>query len=515
MKHGILRFAAAILCLCLLCSMLPFGVRGTEDAEETELASAENISSPGLVTSSSGFPSISSLFDGNIYTGFITTSEISSLTLESQTEMGSLYMIFGKVCGEYTLTDPDTGEVRIAGENGFLHEYIDLEALFGYAPNKIRIDFTSGIITLCEIQVYTPGEVPATVQKWVVPQDGNIDLLLFATHDDDPQLFFAGILPYYAGELGYEVLVAYMTNHPGEPNRIHELLNGLWAVGVTNYPVTESFPDFRLQNDRDGTYARYKMLGYSRETLMAYVVKQLRRYKPLVAVGHDINGEYGHGMHIVYTDLLMDAVRISNDPAEYPELAEEYGVWEVPKTYLHLYEKNQIIMDWDQPLEHFGGMTAFEVTKNLGFVCHQSQYAVFAPYHMPYANAADVPTYNPCYYGLYRSTVGADVEKNDFFENLLSRGEQAAQEEAERLQAEEAAREEQERLEAERQEQARLQAEEAEQQEQARLQAEREEASIAALRRRKIVIAVASGGGIVAAFLVFWLIGKRRQEKSK
>ena len=107
-------------------------------------------------------------------------------------------------------------------------------------------------------------------------------------------------------------------------------------------------------------------------------------------------------------------------------------------------------------------MTAFEVTKNIGFPCHASQFVDFAWYMSYVDSAAAVPHYNPCEYGLFRSTVGDDVQKNDFFENVLTYGQEAqkaieeeearkeeerlAQEEAERkAKEEEAARQEEER----------------------------------------------------------------------
>lgn len=517
MNHGVFRFGSLMLCLCLLLTLAAVPAAAEEAPAQQESTAAENISGNRLITEFSGFLSTSFLFDRNERMGFNSVTETASLTLEAEEGIGSLYLIFGKVYGEYTVTDLTRNETRTLGENGFIHEYADLVALFGGAPTAIRLDFASGVVSINEIQVYTAGEVPASVQKWKVPEEGNIDLLLFGTHDDDPQIYFTGVLPYYAGELGYEVLVAFMTSHPAEPYRVHEMLNGLWAVGVTNYPVSEPFPDFLLFGNMEGTYARYELLGYPRETLMAYVVKQLRRYKPMVAIGHDINGEYGHGMHMVYTDLLMEAVTISNDPTQFPELAEEYGVWDVPKTYLHLYEENPIVLDWDQPLSRFDGMTAFEVTKKLGFPCHASQYETFAAYHIPYTLATQVPQYNPCYYGLYRSTVGEDVEKNDFFENLLTHEQQARKEEEERLAAEES------RL----REEARLAEEEAKRQEQARLEAEaeakrREEAQLLSLqaaeqaaRSRKLTIIFLCAGAVILGIAGLWLLRKARQKNNK
>ena len=65
----------------------------------------------------------------------------------------------------------------------------------------------------------------------------------------------------------------------------------------------------------------------------------------------------------------------------------------------------------------------------------------------PITKATQITTYSPCKFGLYRSLVGADVQKNDFLENITTYAQQEQQEQ-ERL--------EQERLEQERLEQERL-----------------------------------------------------------
>ena len=44
--------------------------------------------------------------------------------------------------------------------------------------------------------------------------------------------------------------------------------------------------------------------------------------------------------------------------------------------------------------------------------------------------ATDIKQYSPCWYGLYRSTVGEDVQKQDLFENLTSYEEDAKMEQA-------------------------------------------------------------------------------------
>lgn len=520
-----LRVKSIVLCVLALCliSGLFVPVRAQETTNETT-GEAADISGRKIVTDSEGFSSINALFDGKLLEGK-ASKESASLTLEYESGIGSLYFLFDKIGGSYTITDNNSGEIRTAGENGFLHDFVDLEALFGTAPSSVTVSFSSSV-TIFELYVYTSGGVPDTVQKWEIPADGNTDLVLFSTHGDDEQLFFAGVLPYYAGELGYQVQVVYLTDHrKDDPHRIHEMLNGLWTVGVTAYPVMPPFPDFFVRYDIKATYAKYEAKGYTREELLDYVVEQLRRFKPLVAVGHDVNGEYGHGMHMVYADLLMEAVTIADDPAFYPESADQYGLWDTPKTYLHMYEENQIVMAWNQPLTNFDGMTAYEVTRDLGYPCHESQYRDFAWYFRGAATAMEVTKYNPCYYGLYRSTVGDDVEKNDFFENIITHEELKRIEEEQRLAAEEARRQEEEARLAEeqrrREEEARQASEAAAQEEAARqesiAQAEADRLAGEARQRRNEMVFLAAVM-VILLFLLFVLLflrGRKRRKRKR
>lgn len=355
------------------------------------------------------------------------------LLIQHNAGIASLTLAFDQPCG-YRIYDPENGVAMAGGNNGFLHCFSDIEGTFGYVPKKIGIEFpTSAMVS--EIRVYSSGQLPDTVQQWEAPLTGGADMVLFSTHGDDEQLYFAGLLPYYAGELGLGVQVVYMTGHSDicGSERMHEMLDGLWAVGVTSYPIFGPFPDFKILN-REGTYYEYQRLGYSREELLEFVVENIRRFRPLVAIGHDLNGEYGHGMHMVYSHLLTQAVEVSGNPEIFPESASAYGAWDVPKTYLHLYAQNPIVMDWDRPLNSFDGMTAFEVNQKLGFPCHVSQqYDQYVHWLYGYdgslTRASDIVYYSPCLYGLYRSAVGADLQKNDMMENLLSYGEQTRQHE--------------------------------------------------------------------------------------
>ncbi len=518
MATWIRRLAACLLLLCIF-------PHCPAQAQERE---AENISDKTLVSAYTGFINLASLFDGKDSEGVFTAGN-AELTLSSDRGIGSLYIVFGKEYGAYTVTDNATGISKTFGEAMYIHEFLDLTDAFGATPTSVTLRFESGSVGIYELYAFTEGKTPDFVQKWNAPYDGKTDLILFSTHGDDEQIFFAGLLPYYAGELGYRVQVVYLTDHRNQTDvRIHETLNGLWSVGVTAYPVFGQYNDFFVVT-KEQAYWSFNNLGWDKAHLVGYVVEQLRRFRPLVVVGHDFNGEYGHGQHMAYADMLADALELSKDPKKYPESAQAYGVWDVPKAYFHLYEKNKIVMDWDQPLERFGGMTAFEVCRDLGYPCHESQYWDFAKYIVGYRSAAAVNQYNPREYGLYRTTVGEDVLKNDFFENLTIYAEQERI--AEELQQEEQARlEEEARLEAERKaEEERLEAEQARQEEERRQQEEaaRLEADRKAQEQKRLLkeqenrkrvllicmIALAVVGLVLAIVLVRTLRGKKRRRK--
>ena len=487
--------------LVLLLMLLPVLSVGAEEME------AKNISGKELVVAANRVNK-DRIFDGDQVNSQKLVSE-SYVTLQHEDGIGSVYLLFNLEYGDYTIKNEDTGETVTCGQYRYLHDFVDLVALFGSAPKSVTISFPQESGQFNELYVFTEGKVPQWVQIWEQPVDHETDLVLFSTHCDDEQLFFAGVLPYYAAELDYQVQVVYLTisrNH--STRRAHEALDGLWTVGIRNYPVYNDFGDYKAPT-MDKAYSIYKFMGVEEPQLLEYVVENIRRFKPKVAIGHDIiNGEYSHGAHMLYADLLVKALEITNDPEQYPESAEKYGLWDVPKTYLHLYPENPIVMDWDQPLESFDGMTAYEVTKELGFPCHVSQVSGFLWYMAGADTAAEVAQYSPCEYGLYRSTVGPDVKKNDFFENVPTHAQDKILAEEAIRQAEEEARRAEE--EARLAEEARIR-EEAE--EQARKEAQEkllaEEA--AAIQQRKQQLFGALGGIIgVLTLIMLALLWKKK-----
>ncbi len=408
-------------------------------------ACADAVYSDSQITSE-GFSSPTLLTDGNDRT-YTSSGAGGSVNVTRDDGISSLYIVFDRLPGEWTLTDTESGTTVTCGKNGFLHEFVDLKSLFGYLPKSVRMDFSMGA-SIAEIYAFSEGELPDWVQIWDLPAD-RADLLLFSSHSDDEQLFFAGILPYYAGELGYEVQVVYIVNHFDTHERPHEQLDGLWAVGVKNYPVIPEFPDLYSES-LDGALSVYGGRGYTFEDFTEYITECIRRFEPLVIVSHDINGEYGHGTHILCTAAIRDYLQHAEDADYFTESATRYGLWTPQKTYLHLYSENQITLDLDKPLESFGGRTAFEVTQD-GFGYHKSQHWtwfyrwIYGTADAPITKASEITSYSPCLYGLYQTSVGSDTVGGDFFENIKTyaelEAEKAAEEESIRLAEEESRRE--------------------------------------------------------------------------
>lgn len=314
-----------------------------------------------------------------------------------------LYLIWDLVPGPWTLRAEDW--TLEGGQYEMIHEYAELPG------SAQRLELTiPGESVLCDVYAFTEGRLPAFVQTWLPPADGEADFLLFPTHGDDDLLFFGGTMPYYAGERGLKVQVVYVTNHWNEPPRPHEQINGMWEVGVRNYPVVSPYNDVLTETLEDAQ----RVYG---DDFRDFQVRMIRRFRPLVIIGHDTGGEYGHGAHRHNALSLIDAVPLAADPDFDPDSVLWYGgTWDTPKLYLHLYPENRVHMDWDVPLARFGGRTAFEMAQ-AGYRQHLSQQ------HWSFHIYAATELYS-CYdFGLVRSTVGDDVEKNDFLENIPPRGE--------------------------------------------------------------------------------------------
>ena len=340
--------------------------------------------------------STTELSDNN-YNTYVTLNTEDTITIENTEMFNYVYIIYYVESMTGTINYNDTSTK--VGENQFLHECIKLDE----ETNKITINYDD-TVRIKEIFLFNE-TLPNWVQTWNQPLD-NADILLFSTHSDDEHLFFAGLIPSMIAS-GKNIQVVYLTHHNDNPKRLDEQLNGLWAVGLRNYPVLGAFPD-AYSESLNGATTNLSYAGFSLDDVINFQIDIIKRFKPLVIVNHDEAGEYSHGQHILNTHALKEALNL---------LEYEY---KPEKVYLHLYKENPITMNYDIPLEYYNGMTAYEVSK-LGYAEHDSQqYTWFTDWlkgkNNEYTKATDIKTYSPTKFGLYYSKNGNyETLDNDLF----------------------------------------------------------------------------------------------------
>lgn len=254
---------------------------------------------------------------------------------------------------------------------------------------------------LGSVRIYDENYPRGDIQNWE-PLPEKIDILLISTHQDDEFLFFGGCIPYYAAREDVTIGVAYMTDCGR--SRYKEALDGLWSSGLHHYPIFLGLEDGYTMDVNKAWF----MWQY--QYPVRKLVRLIRQYKPEVIVGQDLNGEYGHGQHKYTAQLITKVLTLAEDAGYDPESAEEWGTWQIKKCYLHLYEENQIRMDWNVPLDETGIITPMFLAWE-GFDKSKSQLAGFSM-------ERDGVKYDNTLFGLYRTTVGPDVLKNDFMENV-------------------------------------------------------------------------------------------------
>lgn len=321
--------------------------------------------------------------------------------------IGAVYVRFNEAPPAWRAEVPDGEGWRSVYESpgGFLHDTVVLE------EPALRLRLVSSDrkekLGIAELTVYGPGDLPAACQHWE-PTHEKADILFLATHPDDELIFLGGAIPTYTARGDCRVVVAYLTN--GGAQRQHELLDGLWSMGVRHYPVISPFPD-HYGKTVDGTLA--KMGG--KHKVRAWVVALVRRYKPEVAVTHAIGGEYGHPQHKICADAMVRAWTTATDAGYDRASARAWGTWQMKKLYLHLWDENPQVMDWSVPIPSLDGITGLEAADR-AFRFHFSQQDA----------GMDVlgtgTRYDNTRFGLWATTVGPDEAGGDFLEHIALPG---------------------------------------------------------------------------------------------
>lgn len=320
-----------------------------------------------------------------------------TVQVEDGDRISGLYIIWDSPAKPWTLTT-DSGSVN-CGKHGFLHEYVALDAPTSTAVIHIPEDG----MRISDIRVFDGDTPPGDVQIWNPPVD-EADIMLVAAHADDEILFLGGIIPTYAVMQNADIQVVYMSEFWSSARiREHEKLDGLWAAGLRNYPVCGGFKDVYSASLQEAEKQ------YSFDDMTEYLTGEIRRFRPQVIVTHDQNGEYGHGFHMLTSKAVTTAVELATDTDACADSAECYGIWDTPKTYLHLYGENKIRLDLRIPIDAMDGRSALEVAAD-AYKQHVSQ-------QWCWFYVSDDYKYSCADFGLFRTTVGYDTG-NDMLENI-------------------------------------------------------------------------------------------------
>ncbi len=348
---------------------------------------------------------ITNAFDKDYNTIYKTGKNINNgiiCTMPEGKLCSGVYIKFVHKAPDWCLQVKDADDKWItvsSSSKGFIADFLPLDNVKEFrihAPNK-----RENRLDISEMEIFDEGEIPAYVQRWKAPLEKS-DILVIHAHSDDEHIYMGGIIPYYAGELGKKVQTMILV--PSMYYRKLEYLDGLWHSGAKNYPIFAGFGDYFSYKLND----MYK--SWNKKALIGSIIGAIRRTKPDVVVTHDINGEYGHGAHKACADGVINAIKQTNKPKVHTKSHKKYGGWDISKLYIHLYGENKIKMDFNQALSKFNGKTALQIAEE-SFKMHISQQKT--NYYPSVTGKYSIEDY-----GLYYTSVGNDLLKNDMLENI-------------------------------------------------------------------------------------------------
>jgi LmbE family N-acetylglucosaminyl deacetylase len=354
-------------------------------------------------TSSGARPSgLNELWDMNAESGFVVKGPGDvTISWRNGVPARMLYLSWRTLPAPFAVTQFAQDGTQIGSIPG---ETWELNQLYKISPEARSVSITSQTdMDLCSALVYGPNLLPKSYHPWK-PTPEKLDYLVIATHPDDDILFLGAIVPLLGVTRGLSGTIVYTATR-GIRYRCDEALNGAWAMGLRNHPLFAGFPNLlpkeQVRRGKD----------FSVDALTAYYVSILRRYKPEVVVTQDENGEYGHWQHINVSRAVRDAVSLAADASYDPASAEQYGVFQVKKLYLHLYPENKLTLDVYQSLPALGGRNVMKVA-TAAFAEHKSQVKID---HYQVRNDG---FYRLSDFGLAYTAVGADTGKNDLMEHI-------------------------------------------------------------------------------------------------
>lgn len=328
-----------------------------------------------------------------------------SIDAPADTPIHGVYVCFAIMpeSWEIQIGDGEQWETYQQGDSRFLHGFVSIPEGAEHVRLLARSENKENLC-INELYVLGAGDVPGWVQRWE-PTHEKADILFVSTHPDDELIFFGGAIPTYAVEQQRKVVVAYFTH--SNTTRSSELLNGLWHMGVRNYPVMGDFRDIYPKSVTEA----YSYAG-GKNKIRGWMTGLYRQFKPEVVVTQDTKGEYGHPQHKMVVAVAQAAIEYAADETKFEDSLSAYGTWQVKKLYLHLYKENQITFDWSVPLKSMNGATSLDLAAEAYDLYHISQHTT------SFSVTTTGKKYDNRVFGLAYTTVGEDIRKDDFLENI-------------------------------------------------------------------------------------------------
>ena len=321
-----------------------------------------------------------------------------SLSWSDDVPVKTVWLAFSDYPGAYLVRQLDGAGALIREDAG--QSYVN-HAVFVAEETRAVTVLSKGEISLCSLYAYGAGVVPG-YHPWE-PTPEKLDYLIVAMHPDDDVLFMGAILPLYTVEEGREGSVYYAATQ--DRVRKDEAGDGAWVMGLRTAPLLGAFPDippqYREQNEKYFTEA----------AVTQALVRLFRQYRPEVVFSHDLNGEYGHWQHKLLAGAVREAAKLAAKGYYDPQSVRRYETWQVKKTYLHLYRRNQITLPVDKPIAAYGGLTPREIAA----AALQRHVSQLSQNH----TKAEGEAYDLSAFGLVYTAVGPDTPGlNDPFEHI-------------------------------------------------------------------------------------------------
>ena len=322
-----------------------------------------------------------------------------SLTWDEAVPVKTVWLAFRDYPAAYCVRQlgADGELVREERGPGFVNH-----AVFVESQTRTVTVVSEGESDLCAMYAFGEGIVP-NYHPWA-PTPEKLDYLVVAMHPDDDVLFLGAILPLYTADQGREGSIFYTATQ--DRVRKDEAQNGAWVMGLRTAPILGTFPDIQPASKERLEHQ------FSENKVTKHLVRLFRQYRPEVVFSHDLRGEYGHWQHQLLAKAVQRAVPLAAKSSYDPESVRTFGVWQVKKLYLHLYEKGRISLPVEKPIAAYGGLTAVEIAA-AAFQCHKSQLR--SDRHA----VRNEGVYSLSDFGLAYTAVGPDTPGvNDPFEHI-------------------------------------------------------------------------------------------------